>query len=80
MTQLAAQHCEEINRLKDEFSRDLQEGMEAAHQAELLHSQVPFLFYYTFLFKCFLIKGFRNLWYVLELNIDMLLFIQKSGV
>ncbi|XP_056315576.1 pericentrin [Danio aesculapii] len=39
LTQLAAQHHEEINRLKDEFSRDLQDGMEAAHQAELLHTQ-----------------------------------------
>uniref|UniRef100_A0A673GK30 Pericentrin-like n=1 Tax=Sinocyclocheilus rhinocerous TaxID=307959 RepID=A0A673GK30_9TELE len=39
LTQLAAQHSEEIGRLKDELSRELQDGLEAAHQAELLQTQ-----------------------------------------
>ncbi|XP_042613812.1 A-kinase anchor protein 9-like isoform X2 [Cyprinus carpio] len=39
LTQLAAQHSEEICRLKDELSRELQDGLEAAHQAELLQTQ-----------------------------------------
>lgn len=37
---MAAQHSEEIDRLKDELSRELQDGLEAAHQAELLQTQV----------------------------------------
>lgn len=40
--QLAAQQSEEIGRLKDELVRELQDGLEAAHQAELLQTQVPF--------------------------------------
>ncbi|XP_052414451.1 pericentrin isoform X6 [Carassius gibelio] len=39
LTQLAAQHSEEIGRLNDELSRELQDGLEAAHQAELLQTQ-----------------------------------------
>ncbi|XP_058634114.1 pericentrin isoform X4 [Onychostoma macrolepis] len=39
LTQMAAQHSEEIGRLKDELSRELQDGLEAAHQAELLQTQ-----------------------------------------
>ncbi|XP_026069961.1 pericentrin isoform X2 [Carassius auratus] len=39
LTQLAAQHSEEICRLKDELSRELQDGLEAAHQAEMLQTQ-----------------------------------------
>uniref|UniRef100_A0A672NN85 Pericentrin-like n=1 Tax=Sinocyclocheilus grahami TaxID=75366 RepID=A0A672NN85_SINGR len=39
LTQLAAQHSEEICILKDELSRELQDGLEAAHQAELLQTQ-----------------------------------------
>ncbi|XP_056122998.1 pericentrin isoform X2 [Rhinichthys klamathensis goyatoka] len=39
LTQLAAQQSEEIARLKDELVSDLQEGLEAAHQAELLQTQ-----------------------------------------
>ncbi|KAK2888943.1 hypothetical protein Q8A67_014318 [Cirrhinus molitorella] len=35
LTQLAAQHSEEISRLKDELSRELQDGLETAHQTEL---------------------------------------------
>ncbi|XP_077055534.1 pericentrin isoform X6 [Siphateles boraxobius] len=39
LTQLAAQQSEEIVRLKDELVSDLQDGLEAAHQAELLQTQ-----------------------------------------
>ncbi|KAG1942369.1 pericentrin [Pimephales promelas] len=39
LTQLAAQQSEEIARIKDELVRDLQEGLETAHQAELLQTQ-----------------------------------------
>ncbi|XP_059427488.1 pericentrin isoform X2 [Carassius carassius] len=39
LTQLAAQHSEEIGRLNDELPRELQDGLEAAHQAELLQTQ-----------------------------------------
>ncbi|XP_043097699.1 pericentrin isoform X2 [Puntigrus tetrazona] len=39
LTELADQHSEEIGRLKDELSRELQDGLEAAHQAELLQTQ-----------------------------------------
>ncbi|XP_067315268.1 pericentrin isoform X2 [Pseudorasbora parva] len=39
LTQLAAQQSEEIGRLKDELVRELQDGLEAAHQAELLQTQ-----------------------------------------
>ncbi|CAM4621314.1 unnamed protein product [Leuciscus chuanchicus] len=39
LTQLAAQQSEEIARFKDELVRDLQDGLEAAHQAELHQTQ-----------------------------------------
>ncbi|XP_051752168.1 pericentrin [Ctenopharyngodon idella] len=39
LMQLAAQQSEEIGRLKDELVRELQDGLEAAHQAELLQTQ-----------------------------------------
>ncbi|ROL41764.1 Pericentrin [Anabarilius grahami] len=39
LTQLAAQQSKEIGRLKDELVRELQDGLEAAHQAELLQTQ-----------------------------------------
>ncbi|XP_059416733.1 pericentrin-like [Carassius carassius] len=39
LMQLAAQHSEEICRLKDELSRELQDGLETAHQAEMLQTQ-----------------------------------------
>ncbi|XP_048056654.1 pericentrin isoform X5 [Megalobrama amblycephala] len=39
LTKLAAQQSEEIGRLKDELVRELQDGLEAAHQAELLQTQ-----------------------------------------
>ncbi|KAK7154978.1 hypothetical protein R3I93_009814 [Phoxinus phoxinus] len=39
LTQLAAQQSEEIGRFEDELVRDLQDGLEAAHQAELLQTQ-----------------------------------------
>ncbi|XP_051985694.1 pericentrin [Xyrauchen texanus] len=39
LSQLGAQQSEEIGRLKDELSRELRDGLEAAHQAELLQTQ-----------------------------------------
>ncbi|XP_051568974.1 pericentrin-like [Myxocyprinus asiaticus] len=39
LSQLAAKQSEEISRLKDELSRELRDGLEAAHQAELLQTQ-----------------------------------------
>lgn len=40
MTEQAAQRTDELDRLKAELSEVLRDSMEAAHQAELLQTQV----------------------------------------